>query len=162
MIRERVGDLLQSDANIIAHQTNCMGVMGAGVALQIKNKLLDERAFEKYVDLCKRKGEHLLGHVQYLQGAGEKVIANVFGEYKPSYDKVDTDYDSLKEALILLHEEAKKYELSVAIPGLMGCGLAGGDWNIVRDMIEEIFGDSEVPLEIVFFSKEDYEKWHRC
>ena len=30
------GDLLSSQEDYICHQVNCMGVMGAGVALQIK------------------------------------------------------------------------------------------------------------------------------
>ena len=34
MVKERKGDLLRSDAAIIAHQVNCQGVMGAGVARQ--------------------------------------------------------------------------------------------------------------------------------
>ena len=28
MIKERKGDLLRSDAAIIAHQVNCLGIMG--------------------------------------------------------------------------------------------------------------------------------------
>ena len=32
------GDLLQSNLPLIAHQTNCLGVMGAGIAKAIKNK----------------------------------------------------------------------------------------------------------------------------
>jgi O-acetyl-ADP-ribose deacetylase (regulator of RNase III) len=32
------GDLLDQKADVITHQVNCLGVMGAGVALQIKNK----------------------------------------------------------------------------------------------------------------------------
>lgn len=30
------GDLLQSNLPLIAHQTNCLGVMGAGIAKAIK------------------------------------------------------------------------------------------------------------------------------
>ena len=32
------GDLLESKADYICHQVDCMGVMGSGVALQVKNK----------------------------------------------------------------------------------------------------------------------------
>ena len=32
------GDLLKADLPIIAHQTNCLGVMGAGIAKSIKYK----------------------------------------------------------------------------------------------------------------------------
>lgn len=37
MIYNIVGDLLKQDkVDIICHQTNCKGVMGAGIAFQIK------------------------------------------------------------------------------------------------------------------------------
>ena len=90
-----------------------------------------------------------------------RLVANVFGENIPSGKGLDTDYEALEHGLRTLYKFAKKEHLIVAIPGLMGCGLAGGDWNIVRSMIENIFGNSEVPLEIVFFLEEDYEKWHQ-
>ena len=32
------GNLLESPVQIIAHQVNCLGIMGGGIALQIKNK----------------------------------------------------------------------------------------------------------------------------
>lgn len=32
------GNLLESDCDIICHQTNTLGIMGGGIALQIKNK----------------------------------------------------------------------------------------------------------------------------
>lgn len=38
MIKIVNGDLLQSNLSLIAHQTNCLGVMGAGIAKAIKNK----------------------------------------------------------------------------------------------------------------------------
>ena len=43
MIKERKGDLLRSDAAIIAHQVNCQGVMGVVLCqekVQIKYALL--------------------------------------------------------------------------------------------------------------------------
>ena len=47
MIYEVKKDLLTSEG-IIAHQVNCKGVMGAGVAKQIKEKLLPADEFKKY------------------------------------------------------------------------------------------------------------------
>lgn len=46
MIYEIKGDLLKAEETFIAHQVNCKGVMGAGVAKQIKNKLLAPIEFE--------------------------------------------------------------------------------------------------------------------
>ena len=52
MIYEVKKDLLTSEG-IIAHQANCRGVMGAGVAKQIKEKLLPADEFKKYQDTRK-------------------------------------------------------------------------------------------------------------
>ena len=38
MIKIFEGDLLESGANFICHQVNCQGVMGSGVAKQIKEQ----------------------------------------------------------------------------------------------------------------------------
>ena len=40
------GNLLESPVHIIAHQVNCLGIMGGGIALQIKNKW--PKVFEEY------------------------------------------------------------------------------------------------------------------
>ena len=36
---------------------------------------------------------------------------------------------------------------TVAFPWGIGCGLAGGDWNIVKPMIENVFENTEVEIQ---------------
>lgn len=36
MIQHKIGDLFESDADIIAHHVNCRGVMGSGVAKPVR------------------------------------------------------------------------------------------------------------------------------
>lgn len=158
MIVELLGDVLECDADIIAHQTNCVGVMGAGVAAQIKKKLSFSE-FASYQKACDEKGAELLGSVQFLKTIDGKIVANIFGENIPTASFCDTDYEALRKGLNVLHTYALIHKLSVAIPGLMGCGLAGGSWKIVRDIIEDIFGDSEVSLKIVFFDEYDFQQY---
>ena len=45
MIIEKQGNLMQANAWIVAHQVNCKGVMGAGVAKQIRNQLLTKSQY---------------------------------------------------------------------------------------------------------------------
>lgn len=161
MIKESIGDVLKVSESIIAHQTNCKGVMGAGVAAQIKKQLLTKIDYESYRNLCKECGNTLLGSVQFLNLQNGKTIANVFGEDIPTGRGLDTNYDALKEGMKFVEEYARICNKDVAIPGLMGCGLAGGDWNIVyNDILLPIFEKSPVTLHIVFFLEEDYNKWH--
>ena len=91
MVKEVYGDLLKQPVDIIAHQTNCAGVMGAGIALQIKKSLLTSEEYNKYVNICKQQGADLLGKTQLLEAPDGRIIANCFGENIPTGKGKDTD-----------------------------------------------------------------------
>lgn len=40
MVKERQGNVLYAEEDVIAHQVNCYGWMDAGVSKEIRNKLL--------------------------------------------------------------------------------------------------------------------------
>jgi hypothetical protein len=42
--------------------------------------------------------------------------------------------------------ELRKDTLTLGIPFQLGCGLANGNWIIVRAIIESIFADSRIPV----------------
>lgn len=157
-VREVVGDLLKSDVDVIGHQTNCIGVMGAGIALKIKN--MYPNVFAKYRELCteQNKSKELLGKCQMLSESGdlidinnlnkednEKIIANLFGQYSIG-NGLETQYEHLKTALEELKKVGKKHNLWIGLPYKLGSGLAGGDWNVVRKIIEEVFSDYPVTI----------------
>ena len=50
MIRVIDGDLFTTDARFIVHQVNCKGVMGSGVAKQVRNKY--PHVFVEYKKAC--------------------------------------------------------------------------------------------------------------
>ncbi len=161
MIQEIQGDLLKQPVQIIAHQTNCAGVMGAGIAKQIKQQLLPQDQFDRYVTVCKENGASLMGQTQLVYTSDGRMVANCFGENIPTGRGQDTDYDALLHSLARVRNYAKKYNLSVGIPGLMGCGLAGGDWNIVRDMIYKLFTPyPEIKLTICYYDLGEYLKYN--
>lgn len=157
MIKEIKGDLLSCHADFICHQTNYAGVMGGGVALAIKNKLLSDTAYKAYQRLCAKKGRDLLGEVQFLAGGVKDdgdtayIVFNLFCQ--DEYVQPDggiTRYDCMRKCLDTVRQYAMQYKQSVAIPGNMGCGIAGGDWKKVRSIIEDVFGNSPVPCFIVW------------
>ena len=164
MIKEVNGNLLTYPGiQVVGHQTNCLGVMGAGIAKQIKARWPE--VFKEYCDYCKSQSDkhNLLGAIQVLKTDDGKYIANLFGEYsfcesvapyeeggKPRH----TDYDALKECLHRLHTWMVLNDIkTVGIPDLIGCGLAGGSKTIVRQLIEDEFGDDEdITLYIVKYN----------
>ena len=142
MIKIVDGDILQASENIIAHQVNCMGVMGGGIAKQIREKY--PNVFDQYRKFFVNNKFTALGKCQIVKTEDNKYIANLFGQNKYGRDKQYTDYDALKDSLFSLKVSAKDHNMSIAIPFNIGCGLAGGDWDIVYKMIEEVFHDYDV------------------
>lgn len=143
------GDLLNTQHGIIGHQVNCYGIMGAGLAKQIKAKF--SNVFKEYSSLCnlyenRDKRLDLLGQCQFVAIGKDKYIANIFGQYGMGTSRQQTDYDALYRGLLELMSYSVKNELSVALPYGLGCGLAGGDWEIVSDMISDVFINSDISL----------------
>ena len=64
-----------------------------------------------------------------------------------------TLYGWIKEARAgNLHlEKRSSSNWSVALPGYIGCGIAGGDWDAVRGIIWDVFKYSPVMLTIVYW-----------
>ena len=49
---------------------------------------------------------------------------------------------------------ALRFKLPVYIPGYIGCGIAGGDWNRVKGIIDDVFKGSLVEATIVYWEHE--------
>lgn len=152
MIKHIKCDIFESGADIICHQVNCQGVMGSGIAKQVRERYPD--VYTDYKQKCEKTHPGgLLGSVQFV---GTKKydtsflgIFNLFGQERFGYDgKCYTSYGALEECFrkirdILSITPRMKERFTIAIPYLMGCYRGGGDWNIVYKMIEEIFDDSD-------------------
>lgn len=138
------GSCLDSNARVIAHQTNCQGVMGAGVALAIRERYPE--IMPAYQEACSAK--NMLGKCQFIRTNDGHFIANLFGQDGIGCGR-QTDYKCLRSALSLLVEKMKTQGLtSVSMPYNLGCGLAGGDWEVVREMLREVFEDTNIRLEL--------------
>lgn len=146
------GDLLESYANVIVHQVNCMGVMGAGLARQIRAKW--PSVYNEYRALCVEASapRDLMGKAQIVSVEPGCSVANCFAQqdYRRAGQNVCiTDYGSLSLALNEVREYATSINArTVALPFELGCGLAGGDWNIVRDIINEALGNTAFEVKI--------------
>ena len=149
MIKVNDGDVILAKENIIAHQVNCQGVMGSGVAKGIKLRF--PYAYERYYELCnnnkaeKKPSSNLLGRCQIIL-CQDKYVANLFGQDSYGLDKQHTNYGALTQAFSILAGQCREQNMSVAMPYGIGCGRGGGDWSIVFEMIEEIFVGIDVTI----------------
>lgn len=136
------GDLLDSDCNVIAHCCNCFHVMGAGIAKQIKTRFPEVYQ----ADLLTPRGSfRKLGTVS--AGYGEdKLFFNCYAQWGYDASVKQIEYGALHRSLEIVHSWYGDNWLASRKLGMprLGCGLAGGDWIIVKQIIEEVFHDTTV------------------
>jgi hypothetical protein len=124
----------------VIHQVNLLGVMGAGVAKRIRQEWP-----QVYTDYVRTLGlVPRAGGVAMPTRLGDLGITvfNLFCQPTINTNGVNTDYEMLARCLDTLKDRTESYEIThhaapvVLAPYLMGCGLGGGDWSIVRPMVE--------------------------
>ena len=117
------GNIFDSPAQVLVNPVNTVGVMGAGLAKQFKQRYPE--MFKRYRRFC-LAGEFQIGMLQLYRAKDGKVICNF------------PTKNHWREASKLEHIEAglqkfvatyqEKKIVSVAFPKL-GCGLGGLDWE---------------------------------
>lgn len=145
------GNLLDAQTDVIAHQVNCQGVMGSGVAKQIREKWANVyTAYRAEYDLFTDLNKPLLGNCQLVQVNDHQCVANLFGQDKYGYDnKRYTSYDGIYDALVSLAFQMEKNNMnSVAFPYHMSSDRGGADWIIISTMITSVFKHTDVQIEI--------------
>ena len=147
MVKIVDGNIFDSSANIICHQVNCQGVMGSGVAAEVKKRYPNVFDAYRYDYL---NGNLKLGYVCFATAKLDQVIANMCGQDNFGYNgAMYTRYDALQKCLDKVKEYATyEYDIKpvIAFPYLMSCYRGGGDWNIVSKMIEDTFCDFDVEI----------------
>lgn len=115
----------------IAHGVNCQNKMGSGVAKALYTKWPEVK--EKYHEYCEYgPPEGLLGRSQRVTIPNRLPIFNLFTQLNYGYDgKKYVSYKAIVDAVSKI-----QYFGEIAVPKI-GCGLAGGDWNVVSAILEE-------------------------
>jgi len=139
------GDLLNCSSKYIIHQCNCVSRGSAGLAYQLFNKF-------QYANIyIQRVGPSIPGKI-YVAGNGnnERFIINAMSQFLPGgpsdYYLIGGLYDDSIGRIELfkkcLNQVSNISELdSISFPWKYGCGIAGGDWEIYRNIIDN-FSDS--------------------
>lgn len=154
VLKYKTGDVVKAlqnnEINILAHGCNCFCTMGAGVAKAVRETFPE--AYESDCDTIsgdrKKLGSYssVWYYSTHLFGIYNLYTQYGFGGYKISKGIIDLDYEALKESLTKM----AKNILSCTIPtpdspvlsnikiGMpkIGAGLAGGDWEIIEDIIQ--------------------------
>ena len=143
-IEYKVGNIFDTKQPIIAHGVNCRGAFGAGVAGQIAQKYPQVR--REYLKWFKQ-GKWALGEIQFVK-LPKLTIVNMATQDTFGGPGVHVDYDALSLCLNQVFSicDSRRGE-GMAMPRV-GAGLAGGDWDKIKRIIEYNYRGYDFPLEI--------------
>jgi len=140
------GDLLKVKSGVIVHGCNAQGVMGSGVALQIKNKW--PTVFRSYRNRFE-SSQMKVGSTDIVFIKTEPTLAVVNAVTQEFYGRepgvVYIDYDSIKpifeDALQTVKMFSSKDNMIPIHYPRIGGGLGGGDFTKIYATICETLGD---------------------
>ena len=145
-ITTRTGNLLDVTKGHIVHGCNAQGVMGSGVAFAIKQKYPSvyqdyRKHFEEY---GLKLGQSLPVLIDSELVVWNAITQNLFGktgERFVSYDAIEECFRNIDQQITawdLVREADDNLwpEKHIHIP-LVGAGLGGGNWEIIREIIEQ-------------------------
>lgn len=139
MIEFVSGDIFESKTQAIVNPVNCVGVMGAGLAKQFKEKYPDY--YLQYKILCDEKV--IKPGTIWLCKNGEKYIVSFATK---NHWKNKSELIWIKLGLMQLRDAIIIKEIhSIAIPAL-GCGLGGLYWIDVKELILEQLCDVDARI----------------
>lgn len=154
------GDLLNSAAFVIVHQTNCVTRRSHGLAASVFRKwpatdIYRERggSSPNISSICDRG---VPGSLIIKKRDSNKFVANLMGQVAPGKPgawaaryQIDPQTDTAERRLQYFKnglDELRKFVVdrnitTVAMPWMIGCGLAGGDWAKYQQIIEDFAND---------------------
>ena len=152
IIKEIEGDIielaLEGEFDAIVHGCNCRNRMGAGIAPKIAKAFKGVR--EADTDFYVPVGSvDRLGKYSTARQPNGMLVINAYTQFTYTgrqSGKVDVSYDAISEVFTQLNTDAYVHP-TVGIP-LIGAGLAGGDWDIIKELIDEATPDLDITLVI--------------
>jgi len=153
--------------NNIAHSCNTRNIMGGGIALQIKNRY--PQAYEADTEAYNQEYDQDGQYVHWLGKYSKAEIKSKFlpnnkgriynlytqagmgtGKRQVLYEDFWQALKNMQEDLLFIQHETGEPQV-LGLPYGISCGLAGGNWGIIKAMIEDIFLDSLIKTYIVEF-----------
>lgn len=138
-----VDAVLNGECDFMLHITNAQQVMGSGVAKEVRERI--PSAYTNYMKAPKNEANICFSDCMK--------VCNLTSQQYYGYDgKRYLKYDWLVENLSILSDDFiwdlikyfNKPDLKIAIPYKMGSDRAGGDWDVVCEILEGFLGHHEI------------------
>lgn len=167
MIKTTVGDILNSDSQLVVNIVNCDGVFVDPFSNLLEKtypgvhkeyvRYIEELKMREMVSARYRQMQSIedmptmqlrLGSIQFTNVTNTKTIVNLFAQKSSNIFEETIDYDALETAMTTLFDVAKEHNYSIGIPYGLGCDYGCGDWNTVKALINKIFYEYDGKLTI--------------
>ena len=123
---------------IICHICNDLGGWGKGFVMAVSKRWPEAEKQYRHWHRHRAKNNFALGQVQFVQVTEYLHIANMIGQrgMKTGSKGPPIRYEAVKECLVEVAKFAIEHQASIHMPRI-GCGLAGGKWNMIEAIINE-------------------------
>jgi O-acetyl-ADP-ribose deacetylase (regulator of RNase III) len=157
MITFSHGNILEANVECIVIPVNCVGVMGAGLAKQYKEKY--PTAFRYYRDSVCALGRLTIGDAFiYCHGSRNSPMYSLWFPTKADWrcaSRIEDIKNGLDDMVFHMRDSGIN---SIAIPAL-GCGLGGLNWDDVKPLIMKAITDEfdTTKIEVIIYEPDRYE-----
>lgn len=146
MICELKGNLAYVQEYIILHGCNCFDIMGAGVAKALVTRWPIINSRESLKSLANRGDYQRLGQICPIQVNDRQTVINCYTQYSFGRDQQHADYEAIQKALLKVKVYCEQKQIFTIASSPIGCGLAGGDWDIVKDIFGKVFDNYTIHI----------------
>ncbi|WKL46475.1 macro domain-containing protein [Flavobacterium pectinovorum] len=139
------------DNKIIVHICNDIGGWGKGFVMAISKRW--KKPENQYREWFKSKDGFELGKVQFVQVEEDLWVANLIGQHKINKDEngnAPIRYNAIEDGLKEVSLFAKENNASIHMPRI-GCGLAGGKWEMIEPIILKTLSNNDVEVVVYDF-----------
>lgn len=132
------GDLLQlaleGRFDVIVHGCNCMCVMGAGIAKQIRTQFPE--AYEADIQTPKASAEKLgsISSAPVRRGGNMFHVVNAYTQFDWRGAGIQADYEAIRKAMKQVKNSFSGQRIGYP---QIGAGLARGDWVVISSIIKD-------------------------
>lgn len=167
MIKTTVGDILNSDCQLIVNIVNCSGVFVDPFSNLLEKtypgvhreylRYIEESKMQEMVNARHRRMQGLadipsmqmrLGAIQFTNVTNTKTVVNLFAQKNSNIFEETIDYKALEVSMTSLLEVAREHNYRIGIPHNVGCDYGCGEWNIVKSIINKLFYEYEGKLTV--------------
>ena len=137
---------------IIAHICNNLGGWGKGFVLAVSKRWKTPEEEYRLWHRNRAKNNFELGNTQIVQAENYIYVANMIAQQgmKTGSSGPPIRYEAVRSCLEKVADEAKELNASVHMPRI-GCGLAGGKWEQIEPIINEILISKNIEVYVYDF-----------